>query len=145
MNFMTDPNTGLPSVPEGQFWRVVEKTTEMFSGTSKASYEIQLLETQPDTKKTKVRYEPYHPAINWFMTIVDGRGRAVPYTLSVPNGPLVHGRRDINTVDSNERPGLTQTAIKFAAEELLRDRAHKKYVKSLLGDYPPNRLDTEES
>ena len=137
---MTDPTTGLPALPKGQSWRVVEKTVEKLSGTKKAKYEIQLLKLQADTKKTKVRYEPYHPAINWFMMIVDGRGRAVPYTLSVPNGPLVLGRREIDTVDSNERSTLSPSAIKFAAEELLRDRAHRKYVDSLLGDYPPKTI-----
>lgn len=145
MNFMTDPTTGLPALPEGQIWRVVEKTTEMLSGTADARYEIQLLKLQADTQKSKIKYVPYHWTVQWMVNFWGGRGRAVPYTLSVPNGPLVHDRRDIDTSGFNERPGLTQSAIMLAAEELLRARAHKKYVRSLLGDYPPKSLNTEES
>lgn len=138
--FAIDPNTGLPALPEGQLWRVVEKTVEELAETGNARYEIQLIELQPDTKKTKTRYEPYHWSFNWINAFWGGRGRAVKYTLTVNNGPLVLARRDIGKITSNERPGLTQAAIKFAAEELLRGRAHRKYVKSLLGDYPPNAL-----
>lgn len=139
---MTDPNTGLPALPEGQLWRVIEKTVEQYSGTSKAKYEIQLLKTQPDTQMTKTRYEPYHWAFQWIATFWGVQGRAVPYTLTIKNGPLIFDRRDIDTVTSSERPSLTQAAIQFAAEELLRSRANKRYIDSLLGDYPPNTLVT---
>lgn len=76
MTYITiDPATGLPALPEGQLWRVVE--------TQKAKYEIQLLKLQPDTQKTKTKYEPYHWTAQWIADFWGSDGRAVPYTLTI--------------------------------------------------------------
>jgi hypothetical protein len=145
-DIMIDPATGLPALPEGQFWRVIEKTVQAFSGTEKAKYEIQLLETQPDAQETKYRYEPYHWSFNWLDKLWGGDGRAVPYTKAIKVWPLTIARLEIKTVDTGATPTLTPASIKAAAEELLKIRAREKQVASLLGDYPPKTIvnDTED-
>ncbi|WP_346921917.1 hypothetical protein [Glutamicibacter creatinolyticus] len=115
---MTDPNTGLPELPEGHFWRLKE-----------GEYCTVRLSIRKKRKhfgsKSIISMRVYH---NW-----DGKN------MEYRSPALVEGLADEN---------LTPDAIRNTAEHLLekwhtRDAGRLRYENNvkLMGDYPPKKLE----
>lgn len=54
-----DPLTGLPQLPENQFWRVSRTNVEEFTGPSKPTHVLQLIEREEVPESTKTSYSAH--------------------------------------------------------------------------------------
>lgn len=116
-----DPNTGLPELPEGYFWRVGHPKEYVygftFEDTSKLA--VRLMWEQPDRE------------------VEDKRNKIVQKL--VPR-PKRYEPQDPLTVDAQECKGTSDRAILDAANVIMKRWKAKAKMHSKLGDYPPKKL-----
>lgn len=138
---MTDPNTGLPALPEGYFWRI-------------ASEGVQIRKSLPDTKWES--YDPGYPYYGEPLIEGDYETRTVEDSVSqvVPRPWWnLFGTDRLVTREIKSRQGrfvnrssaeLTyrpDTAITHDNVESVVAEAYKRFeALSLFGDYPPKKL-----
>lgn len=126
MTITIDTETGLPELPEGQFWRVTDYQP-IFSGLTGygAGHSVQIVEhvTSP-TVQTRWR---------WFRWIeIEGEPETRVNVLQ---------HRQISEALSEE--SILKTAIDLL-ESIEEARLAEEAIARLVGDYPPKKLEVSE-
>lgn len=140
-----DKNTGLPTLPEGQYWRVLNGDWERFEGR----WLIRIEETPPEPCWSEWRRDIAPSLDAWSdeekRTITTGRtwyGKRI----------VAHQRRDWLNPEpriiwqrrikfATPHPGTEH--IRYAAKASLEELAQHQKAQRLTGKYPPNKLEAE--
>lgn len=146
---MTDTETGLPTLPKGEFWRLKKKVNG-WSGEKYAVLQI----IQPYTIEKRKRLDlllfsipygaPYHEEHeNTLYSIVLWDPTAeVPQSEESPRFTVDIDGTKFKILDVDK---VTEDHIRAAADTCLALRAKAEKADSLYGDYPPKSLNREES
>lgn len=138
--------TGLPELPEGEYWRVREVKFDPFEFPRPMEpYELCIYKTATRETRTPRKWfgivTGYYTGTETVEECVAKEGikakRPRPAGDKLQANPwdsmdmLFHETYDVT---------LTPQAIRETAESMMAYRAGQQRIKSLLGDYPPNRL-----
>lgn len=140
---MIDGTTGLPELPEGQYWRVLEYDLDNFDG----AWTLRIEEAAPDPHWTEWRHDNFPSLEIWRgeekRTITTGRTwygkRIVEHQvreLTKPK-PRVIWRTEIK----HKTPYPGPENIRCAADRILDELAQYQAAQKLIGKYPPNKLE----
>lgn len=129
---MIDNLTGLPALPEGDWWEVRdhEVTTRSFYDYSEYSYfdGYEVAWMTPNASKTKTVYKRK----NWYSLFKS-------YFDEYSEEPIVYGRWKIESAETSKKH-IDAKGVKKAAKQLVAHMEGKSVTRSLLGKYPPNKL-----
>lgn len=139
-----DALTGLPALPEGQFWRVTNKTEwSTYGGCEREianRFEVRIIEprtiTKTHTTKRRFRKDVTTEEVVESERIVDRESLYILVSEATKTKEAVYDY------------DLTPEGISVAATRLVERREKKRLEQArkaeLLGDYPPKTLKKEE-
>ena len=127
--FKIDKRTGLPELPENQYWEVVE--------TWEPRWFIAGLEDYEKIKIHEMRL--YRDNTGRYKDVVKRRWWGKKYTESVLSEKPT--RLCYEKIKTDEFGNITEELALNAALNIMKYRASKEKEKSLVGKYPPNKLD----
>lgn len=145
-----DLTTGLPSLKEGQFWRVCDANPDWYDPTSYRYAVVQLMERVETTfvEKRTIMFVPFgtrtyketEEKVVARQAIWDPDRRIKDNNYS---GTIIL----VDGVDYYPVPVemITPSLVLEAAKEALKWYETKKNAEKLLGDYPPNTLPAVEN
>lgn len=132
-----DNITGLPELPEGDWWEVRERMVSRYIGidlsyvSSQDGYEVAWM--TPNISGRKLVYRRKH----WFSFFKSHFYVDSDEPLTFAKEPIFE--HDVIT-GSKIAKNITKSLIQSAAYKLVKDIADEALTKSLLGSYPPNKL-----
>lgn len=139
-----DETTGLPELPEGQFWRV-EKAERNHGGLfveyRMPPFQLSIYRRFKQTRKVPKEVR-WLPGIVWGTreteTIEEQRMNSQSIFIMESEAPPENTEGPRNEPRRNDR--LTADAILRTAHRIMEERAERERVRNLIGDYPPKSL-----
>jgi hypothetical protein len=129
---LIDNLTGLPALPEGEWWEVREREVESVDYYGYGTYTYldgyEVVWWKPNTSKTKIVYKRRH----WYSLFKS-------YFDEYSEEPIAYGRWRIESTKTS-RSQIDARGVKDAAKSLVAHMAGKSATRSLLGTYPPKSL-----
>ena len=128
MTFLVDGDTGLPALPKSQYWQVLERSPyEAFTFVNRVNTGpvLRLMEK----RRVTIKHSRYVLFFNF------------RYNEEVEQEYCIEEETITNGEDSILVDGLTPELIRIAADKIVTHQAKIARGLSLLGDYPPKKLE----
>lgn len=126
---LIDDSTGLPALPKGQYWQVLENSP--YSGF----YFVPPIKTGPVLRlmeKRRITIEQTRKVLFFFNRQYK---KEVEQEYCVEEETITDGEKSIRL------DGLTPELIRITADKILTHQAQIARGMALLGDYPPKKLE----
>lgn len=135
-----DSATGLPTLPEGQYWEVVP--AETYGGNwaipDEKHYLLMLMKIIPARVEPKVVRVKQHWHVQWFYDIIGDKYETVEVDVPETDSIVENGHIVVPEGDDLSAKYIVETALKIL--DKIKKRAE---IDALLGKYPPNTLATD--